>query len=110
MVYPLGYFSRGYPQPTAYKVSKEIIMNELVRLLTAQRLNRMERKVAMLDKALEDIEDHLLSHPLLVNQRPFLDMFKELAAAEEYIADDFHGPVGIENNPYVKAYVKGLDL
>ena len=85
-------------------------MKKLIALLKAQRLNRMERKVVMLEKALEDIEDHLLSHPLLVNQRPFLDMFKELAAAEEYIADDFHGPVGIENNPYVKAYVKGLDL
>jgi hypothetical protein len=28
LVYPKGYFSRGYPQPTAYKVSKEIIMNQ----------------------------------------------------------------------------------
>jgi hypothetical protein len=37
-------------------------------------------------------------------------MLKELEDAQEYIADDFHGAVGIENNPYVKAYVKGLDL
>ena len=87
-----------------------IIMKKLIALLKAQRLNRMERKVAMLEKAIEDIEGHLKAHPLLINQRPFLDMLKELEDAQEYIADDFHGAAGIENNPYVKAYVKGLDL
>tara|TARA_B110000908_G_C9962308_1_gene317422 strand:+ start:238 stop:495 length:258 start_codon:yes stop_codon:yes gene_type:complete len=85
-------------------------MKALLELLKTERLNAMERRVAMLQKAVGDIESHLKAHPLLVNQRPFLDMLKALEEAQQYIYDDFNGAAGIEDNVYVKAYHKGLGV